>query len=223
MNNCLLCNQIIVKKIQFSAIFSLQKQEQAICNHCTMQFTEIDFKNSCQRCCKRSTEKICKDCSYWQSKGEIVDHHALYHYDEQMEDYFSHYKFQGDYLLRTIFSKKIKEALQAYKEYVVVPIPISQTRYEERGFNQVIGLLEGAGVPYETFLSKEHTKKQSSLTRKERLNTKQSFYLSPSEKNLPEKILLVDDIYTTGATIRMAKAILMKNGVKFVKTFSLAR
>ncbi|MFS1663422.1 ComF family protein [Streptococcus sp. zg-JUN1979] len=48
------------------------------------------------------------------------------------------------------------------------------------------------------------------------------FYLQKDEQ-LPEKVLLVDDIYTTGATLYDAITVLRKNGIKMIKTFSLAR
>ena len=139
-----------------------------------------------------------------------------------MMEYISRYKFHGDYYLRMVFATELRKALKKWPDYTIVPIPLSDKRYKDRGFNQVIGLLEGAGVPYKSLLKKEHSEKQSEKTRQERLATKQSFYIDEGEK-IPDKILLVDDIYTTGATLKLARELFVKNDKKIVKTFSLAR
>lgn len=104
----------------------------------------------------------------------------------------------------------------------LVPIPISEQRMAERGFNQVIGLLTVAGLSFQEVLQKEDTQKQSEKTRQERLALCQPFSII-EKVAIPSNILLVDDVYTTGATIQFAKQILMKNGAKTVTSFSLAR
>ena len=55
------------------------------------------------------------------------------------EEYFSRYKFMGDYCLRKIFQQEIKANLKPFlkKGYILVPVPLSEERLEDRGFNQV--------------------------------------------------------------------------------------
>lgn len=84
------------------------------------------------------------------------------------------------------------------------------------------GLLDATNIPYQSLLGKYESQKQSSKNRAERLEAKQMFYLL-DEKEVPEKILLFDDIYTTGATIQLAVELFMKIGRKEIKTFSLTR
>ena len=86
----------------------------------------------------------------------------------------------------------------------------------------MMGLLDAAGLPYKELLGKIDSQKQSSKSREERLDAEQVFYLL-EEDELPEKIILVDDIYTTGATIQLAAGLFMKTGQKEIKTFSLSR
>lgn len=221
MNKCLLCQEASQEKQLFTEIFLIRKRKATLCQNCQSQFEPVSDV-VCPFCCRKNQEEICSDCAYWKRQGKETNHIALYHYNEKMMEYFSRYKFHGDYCLRKVFAKDVRLALLEYKNYIVVPIPISDKRYEERGFNQVTGILEAAGVDYQPILKKHHAQKQSEKNRKDRLRTNQSFYIE--ESNLvPEKIILVDDIYTTGATIQLAKALLMKNGAKTIKTFSISR
>jgi len=139
-----------------------------------------------------------------------------------MKDFFSKYKFQGDYLLRFVFAEVLKKSLRNFKEYTLVPIPVSPEKYQSRGFNQVEGFLQAAGLPYKHLLEKEDMIAQSSKNREERLNSQQCFTLV-KDVRLPEKILLIDDVYTTGKTLQLARELLLEAGVKEILTFSLAR
>lgn len=221
MTKCLLCQENNEKRQLFSDVFLIRKRSSSICQDCQSQFLAI-AEQRCRNCCKKCLETICQDCQYWQSQGKTVEHHALYQYNDKMMEYFSQYKFRGDYCLRKVFAEDVKLYLSQMKEYIIVPIPISQERYDERGFNQVNGILDQAGITYKNLLQKHHSQKQSEKSKAERLKTQQIFYFN-GKIQLPEKIFLVDDIYTTGATLQLAKALLMKNGAKTIKTFSIAR
>ncbi|WP_242236946.1 ComF family protein [Streptococcus acidominimus] len=151
-----------------------------------------------------------------------VAHESLYRYNDQMADYISRYKFAGDYLLRNVFMAELKNYFGDKMDKTLVPIPISEQRMAERGFNQVIGLLTVAGLSFQEVLQKEDTQKQSEKTRQERLALCQPFSII-EKVAIPSNVILVDDVYTTGTTIQFAKQILMKNGAKTVTSFSLAR
>ena len=155
-------------------------------------------------------------------KGYIPKHLAIYRYEENMKVYFSRYKFMGDYCLRKIFQKDIKNNLKPFlkKGYTIVPVPLSEERLVERGFNQVEGLIEG--IPYQDIFEKRDIEKQSSKTREERLSQDNAFCLKKGI-NVPDKIIIVDDIYTTGSTLYQMVQLLEGIGIKEVLTFSLAR
>ncbi|HEP1794278.1 TPA: ComF family protein [Streptococcus suis] len=221
MSNCLLCDRAMKTRQTFSELIFFGKSQSGVCHDCLATFEKI-AEQHCLHCSKSGEEETCKDCRYWLSQGKSVSHTAIFQYNEAMAAYFSRYKFQGDYVLRKIFARELKEALADFSDYTIVPIPLSQERLEERGFNQVTGLLDAAKIPYKELLGKRDSKKQSSKSREERLETEQTFYLL-DEKNIPEKILLIDDIYTTGATIQLATRLFMKTKQKEIKTFSLSR
>ena len=66
---------------------------------------------------KKGMSNICQDCQFWCKKGVKVDHAALYSYNQAMKEYFSRYKFDGDYILRKVFSKILQKELKKYKDY----------------------------------------------------------------------------------------------------------
>ncbi|MGT2737752.1 ComF family protein [Streptococcus orisratti] len=218
---CLLCSQHFNSKEKFSNLFFLRKSSKAICTDCQRRFERIGSKH-CPTCFRPNIDKICLDCQTWQEKGHRVNHCALYGYNEAMKDYFSKYKFQGDMLLSKVFAKQVKKALNSYKGYTIIPVPVSKERYRERQFNQVSALLDAAGISYINLLERKDADKQSSKSRQERLTAKNLFYIN-TDHNLPEKVLIVDDIYTTGATLQHIVSLFSKHGKDDVKTFSIAR
>ncbi|MCK8628907.1 ComF family protein [Apilactobacillus kunkeei] len=108
---------------------------------------------------------------------------------------------------------------------MIVPIPVSIETKMNRGFNQVIGLL--GDIEYvDALMVKEKRKvRQSELNRQQRIHNKQVFTINPKHVSeiIDQKILLVDDIYTTGTTIRHAANVLRANGAKQVVGLTLCR
>ena len=197
------------------------QRKEYYCRSCKYQFKNLS-KERCQNCNKELYGDSCIDCKLWMKKGYIPKHLAIYRYEENMKEYFSRYKFMGDYCLRKIFQQEIKANLKSFlkKGYILVPVPLSEERLEERGFNQVKGLLEG--IPYKNIFEKREIEKQSSRTREERLSQDNSFSLKKGIE-LPSKIIIIDDIYTTGSTLYQMVKLLDDLDVKEVLTFSLAR
>ena len=99
---------------------------------------------------------------------------------------------------------------------------LSPERLLERGFNQVEGLVDAAGFSFQDLLEKREERASSSKNRSERLATGLPFFVK-SGVTIPKKILLIDDIYTTGTTINRVKKLLEEAGAEDVKTFSLVR
>lgn len=213
---CLLCAQSIPITYKFQDLFLFQTPEIQLCSSCHAQFEHISHSH-CPRCFKSGSNGICMDCQNWESKGVIVSHHAFYCYNDAMKSYFSQYKFQGDYRLRKVFRNVFKKLPQ---NFVYVPIPVSIERLKERGFNQVTGFL--SEIAYQEVLEKEETTQQSSLSRALRLKSENPFRIK-KEAHLPQKICLIDDIYTTGATLNHAVKLLKDAGVSEVRTCSLCR
>ena len=171
---------------------------------------------------KRGMSTKCQDCKLWCKEGIQVDHKAIFTYNQAMKDFFSRYKFDGDFLLRKVFASVLAEELKKYRGYQFVSIPLSPGRLLERGFNQVEGLVEAAGFSFKDILGKREESASSSKSRLERLATEIPFFIKDGI-SLPKKILLIDYIYTTGATVNRVKRLLEEAGALEVKTFSLVR
>ncbi|WP_237739228.1 ComF family protein [Bacillus xiamenensis] len=109
------------------------------------------------------------------------------------------------------------------KEPVLVPIPLSKERLKERGFNQSVMLASMIGGPIFQPLIKVHQRKQSKKSKNDRLNQKGLFQLKQPDPIVLKDVILVDDIYTTGATVYHAARILKDAGAKSVSSFTLIR
>ena len=219
--NCLLCGQSIKSDLTFSHLLLFKNERNYLCSACDSTFEKIS-EDHCPSCMKRGLSKTCKDCKLWCEDGIQVDHKAIFTYNQAMKDFFSRYKFDGDFLLRKVFTPVLADELKKYGDYEFVLIPLSPERLLERGFNQVEGLVEAAGFSFQDLLGKREEKASYSKNRSERLATEIPFYIK-MEGTLPKKILLIDDIYTTGATINRVKRLFEEAGVLDVKTFSLVR
>jgi ComF family protein len=111
----------------------------------------------------------------------------------------------------------------------LLPMPLSRMRLQERGFNQAMLLaraLEPDKVRADILLRVKETQPQSSLPRKDRLLAVRGAYaLEP--KHMPlvndKKIVLVDDVMTTGASLHAAASILRRAGAAHITTLVFAR
>ena len=218
---CLLCGQTMKAVLTFSSLLLLKNDDSCLCSDCDSTFERIGEEN-CSNCMKTGLSTKCQDCQFWCKEGVEVSHRAIFTYNQAMKDFFSRYKFDGDFLLRKVFASFLSEELKKYKEYQFVVIPLSPDRYADRGFNQVEGLVDAAGFAYLDLLEKREERASSSKSRSERLETEFPFFIK-SGVTIPKKILLIDDIYTTGTTINRVKKLLEEAGAEDVKTFSLVR
>jgi len=113
---------------------------------------------------------------------------------------------------------------------LVVPIPLHRKKLRERGFNQAELIAKVVAKHLQVRLTKGNLKRtkatitQTSLDRKERRrNLREAFTVKNRDGFQAKNVLLVDDVYTTGTTIKEAAKVLKEAGVKEVYVFALAR
>ncbi len=113
---------------------------------------------------------------------------------------------------------------------LIVPVPLHPRRLRERGFNQSVVLArEIAGehsisLDFTILKRMIYTEPQVNLDRKKRgSNVKGAFKIMDSEGVKGERVILIDDVYTTGSTVRECARVLIRSGVAEVAVLTLAR
>jgi len=130
-----------------------------------------------------------------------------------------------------IYLKNLKLTNQQIKNFIVVPIPLHKNREQDRGFNQaaLIGknIADNLDLPFRKnlLLRIKETKIQAELKdwEQRKTNLENAFQISEPTTLLGKNILLVDDVYTSGATINEAVRILKENGVKKIIAMVVAK
>ncbi|MBL4955036.1 ComF family protein [Neobacillus sp. OS1-32] len=232
-NYCLICHQRMMPEIGWRAIFSVEK-ERLICTECKGKLEKISGE-TCRICgrplClveeKFRDGDLCHDCFRWEEDGQwqgfLTKNYSLFLYNEFVKEVIAKYKFRGDYALARVFAAYLKEVIKNLEADLFVPIPLSEVRLYERGFNQASALLVEAGLPSSEILTRIHSEKQSKKSRLERIHHPQVFKLIPEADIQDKKILLIDDVYTTGSTVRHAAKLLKQAGAQSIQSVTLAR
>ncbi|EOH99409.1 comF family protein [Enterococcus haemoperoxidus ATCC BAA-382] len=226
---CNYCAQMINRNLTLKEIFLPKKiVSEQLCLHCVKTFQLLEKKDSCHGCQRQTNKLYCEDCLKWQRHYPNYDfhHEALFFYNQAMQEWFEEYKFKGNYRLRYSFANFLQDYFKHKKNVIVIPMPISNERMKVRGFNQVEGLLDAAGITYQPYLERfVDGVSQVQKTRKDRLALKQPFLLTKEGQKIisNKEILLVDDIYTTGRTIFHAAQVILEMNPSKLYTFSIAR
>lgn len=206
-------------------ILTEQEQKKKVCKVCGDRLIYIRDKYclKCGRPIESETKEYCADCTkrkhYFDQARSLLSYqgdvrHSLYRFkNANRREYASFYGTQ----IGKDFGKWIRRSRIDY----LVAVPMYPRKKRERGYNQSvvlaaeIGRQTGIEVKKRLLVKTADTKPQKTLDRTERRkNLKDAFAV---KENLAGKnVLLVDDIYTTGATVDMAAKALKEAGAEGV-------
>lgn len=216
---CPICGEIVLPKSRM------------ICKVCQDKLIYIE-EPRCKKCSKpveHEEQEYCRDClrkNYHYDKG-----FAVWVYDNAMRHSIANFKYHG----RKEYAKfYTREVIRLYKEQilklspdVIIPVPLHRSKYRERGYNQAQLLASGIGkelkipVITQVLIRDKKTLPQKKLSDKERLrNLSEAFQWNEKAacryQEKITKVLLIDDIYTTGSTIEACSRVLQSAGVSQV-------
>ncbi|QOR66259.1 ComF family protein [Cytobacillus suaedae] len=235
MPNCIICHGPLISTDTWGKLLSLSNSP-PLCEQCSSKLEKI-IGETCSICDRpfsnlapefRQDDK-CLDCMKWQNDPRwqdiLIKNRSIYTYKPFLKETLSLFKFRGDHAISQIFKQDFQRVFKKHfdKKYIIVPIPLSYERLYERGFNQAKILAELLHLPLTEPLTRIHLEKQSKKSRSERLETANIFTLIETFKLTGAEIVLIDDIYTTGSTLRHAAEVLKQAGALSVSSLTLAR
>lgn len=227
MKRCLYCQEAIYLRVTWNNVVQLNSPS-SLCELCEEKLEWIEGKR-CVVCSRESPANCCYDCKRWSEfyngKDPLIRNYSLFTYNDFMKELITTWKYRGDYVLGTIFQDVFKQQYKKnyssiMKQAIVLPIPLSEERLLERCFNQAAMLGQFISNDVQTGLSRTFSEKQAKKSRFERITMKNPF---KQTERLNKPVVLVDDIYTTGRTLRHAAQLLTENGCPEVYSLTLCR
>lgn len=188
----------------------------------------------CPKCIKKLNEiKQCKKHIYLTKS--FTDEMYIFKYEDFIRECFIKYKFgEQNYRYKAFanFMIKDKKICGFLKKYdIIIPVPISKKRMKQRGYNQSELIIKECAkldknikVCTNILYKVKNTKPQSSLNKEQRrINLKGAYKLKNSETIINKKVLLFDDIYTTGSTLEECAKVLKQAGAYEVSVLTFAK
>lgn len=203
---------------------------QKICLNCMERLKPLAAP-WCMRCGRGlpGSGTLCRDCR--EKEHRYIRGRSLYEYTGAAPSIYR-FKYGGRQEYAGFFGEEMARGLGSFIDNVnpdgLIPVPLHKKRERKRGYNQAALLARAigdcTGIPvYERFLLRiRNTSPLKEQNPKERQNNlKKAFKVAENDVKL-KRVIIVDDIYTTGSTIDEAAAELQSNGVDQVYFIALA-
>jgi len=214
---CPVCLQIVTPKgamLHPECVKKINRIKQPVCYKCGMPLL-AEEKEYCAVCIMQKDRGWDRGRSVFPYHGELGTALRLVKKDGIAE-------------FVRFFAKQMKESQQWFISQLapdcIVPVPLHPSKQRKRGFNQAELLAEALGkevnLPVRLLLKKQKkTKEQKSLGKHQRMkNVADAFAVDADALGecVPETVLLLDDVSTTGSTLTACARVLKANGVKTV-------
>ena len=202
-----------------------------LCDNCLNEF--FVTYSRCTICALPLMAQLAGHCDCTDWKHSPNNSHALLNYSYPWNQLISQFKYQRNVNLAPFFGRLLLQnnSIKAQLEQAdfVLPVPLSKKRIQQRGYNQSFELAKKMAPQKshpDIILRTHHVAAQATLNREQRLkNLTHVFQLDPFKTRLirQKKIVLVDDVLTTGATIQAVCAALQNADVAEISVVVLAR
>ncbi|PJE73746.1 MAG: hypothetical protein COV02_00845 [Candidatus Terrybacteria bacterium CG10_big_fil_rev_8_21_14_0_10_41_10] len=196
-----------------------------------------------QKCAGCGIEKValCLACLKGVEMPDVAEANGIYaasnYRDRTVKNVIRLLKYKKGHCLAKPLAELIKERclpkiMETYpklnmKDFITIPIPLSAGKLRERGFNQAAEMAKLLPLPTNNkilFKIKETPSQVSVKDRDKRLKNIEGSFITKNVDTLKGKnIIIIDDVFTTGATIKEAKKTLKAGGAKKVLAIVLAR
>jgi ComF family protein len=202
-----------------------------LCLNCYYELPH--FQGGCERCgtILLPGSNVCSSCQVEPPPYERTI--AVFEYRKPIDHLITSLKFAGNLacadVLGTLLAEKIRQAYQHLQlPEIMIPVPLHTTRLQERGFNQALEIAKFIGkwlhipIDHSSCTRNKHTHPQTQLPAHERQKNVKAAFACKLPKNY-QHVALVDDVVTTGHTVREMAALLLKSGVKKVDVWCVAK
>ncbi len=193
--------------------------EGPFCKDCLREINAMGPGSRCTKCGQPTAKTIhgCLGCHDLQFSTDSLLVYA--DYVSPLKEALHHAKFDGNRKI-ALWLGKVLTNLTLPEAEALVPVPLSKTRLIQRGFNQSLVFAEviskKTGIPLraDILVKVKDTPAQSLLSGRARLQNPIGAYRARGW--MPSRVILVDDVYTTGATMNECARVLKEAGVSVV-------
>lgn len=211
------------------SICSVLTHDKLICDSC---FTSAIRKFSyCEQCGEDVVHNHCINCELAEEQHQIDRYIIGYQYSDAMREAIIKLKFNRQMYMARVIQSLMLPVIEEYKDIFedidyILPMPIDRVRLAGRGFNhmlEVAVLLQkviNKPIIYNKLHKTAFSIPQSQLSKKDRANNLKSAF---SCEKLSGHILLLDDVLTTGATLKYASLSLKNAGAEKITALILAK
>lgn len=203
-----------------------------ICGDCRKKIVDISdaFCMKCGKPIRDARKEFCSDCSRRMPAFDAG--RSLWVHQEPVSSALYRFKYQNQRYYGKVFAdclyKRFQKNLAMWQIDAIVPVPLHRSRFRKRGYNQAeiiaLRLSERSGIPVRTDLVYRtgRTVPLKELGPTERKQNLQKAFTVTEAAGSCQNVLIIDDIYTTGATIGTIAGKMKRMGTRKVYFFTIS-